>query len=340
MTLPREKIEKIVHLVIRTVYERLQSFPSDASGNRNDPFRGTFLNAFEENLKKHVNSIPMLVSLESWLHGLSTTLGQSFFEQTAHVLCSGQKKKETLHISESQDTAVSNIITELKNGSQKPDIAREESLIYQVNAQQSNSVSKKFTADCFFENNGTIVAIELKAVKPNRGESENEKRKILHAKAGLKNKYPDKKIRFCLGIPFDPQSDTPTGHNKDEFMDYSVGFKDFFHPSEVLLADELWDFLSGDTNTMQQILDIVKDIATADFMNRFNFINEKKNRGQKELYLEKLEAWKLYSEMKIITNGLHSDINTNRESRRTFSSKPFSGGKTGGEYKKERLQEL
>ena len=42
--------------------------------------------------------------------------------------------------------------------------------------------------------------------------------------------------------------------DKKAFFNYSVDFKKYFESNEVLLAGELWDFLSGDSNTMEQIL--------------------------------------------------------------------------------------
>jgi hypothetical protein len=42
-------------------------------------------------------------------------------------------------------------------------------------------------------------------------------------------------------------------------MNYLIEFKKFFANEEVLIASELWDYLSGQQNTMEQILGIVSE---------------------------------------------------------------------------------
>ena len=49
-----------------------------------------------------------------------------------------------------------------------------------------------FTCDVFFADTHQITAIELKSVRPNAGESQGEKQKILEAKAASFKKFPDK----------------------------------------------------------------------------------------------------------------------------------------------------
>ena len=115
----------------------------------------------------------------------------------------------------------------------------------------------EFTVDNYVEQERLIECIEMKSVRPNSGEGRGEKQKILYGKAALKRLHPDKEVQFYIGFPFDPTSPTPTGHDKTRFMNYLIEFKKFFSTSEVLIAGELWDHLSGETNTMEQLLQIV-----------------------------------------------------------------------------------
>jgi hypothetical protein len=119
-----------------------------------------------------------------------------------------------------------------------------------------------FTVDTYIEKEDSITAIELKSVRPNSGEGRGEKQKILYGKSALQLANPGKKIKFFIGFPFDPTSDTATGYNKERFFNYLIEFKKFFDPEEVLLAGELWDFLSGGENTMDEILEVIKETAT------------------------------------------------------------------------------
>lgn len=293
--------EKISHTVIRTLYTKFSDFPEDAANNRNAPFHEAFLKAFENKFSGKVADIPFFISLNSWFHGLNTTLGQTFFEKVAHILSDGTKKEfKGLKISTNQQTMISDIITDLKNGVVLPNLKRENELIYKNNNPMDKSVPN-FTVDCYYEEDNSIIAIELKTVKPNSGVFKGEKEKILAAKAGLKNQNSNKEIYYFLGFPFDPLSKTPTGFDKNGFLEYSVDFKKFFDKDEVLLADELWNFLSGEENTMQQIIDIINSIAKPEFMDNYEFINNtKKKTEDRRKYLECLHNWNLITEIELV----------------------------------------
>lgn len=334
-----EKIEKISYSVIRTLYCKFYDFPSDASNNRNAPFHEAFINAFSNKFDGKVSDIPFFVSLASWFHGLNTSMGQTFFERVSHILCDGTKKEfKGLKISHEQQTIVSDIITELKNGNQPPNLSRENGLIFANNSVQ-DKIASNFTADCFYEETDKLVAIELKTVKPNSGVFKNEKEKMLAAKAGLKNIHPTKEVIFYLGFPFDPLSDTKTGSDKNRFMNYSVDFKKYFETNEFLLADELWNYLSGDTNTMQQLLDIINKIATPQFMEIYNFLNDSNNKGlHKEEYLKYLNEWNLHSEVLLVQKNdeIYPEISRRGNLIRIFNQPIFKDGN----YNRERFNIL
>ena len=79
-----------------------------------------------------------------------------------------------------------------------------------------------------------------------------------------------------------------------------IEFNKFFCPEEVLIGDELWNRLSGEKNTMQQILDIINKIATTDFVENLMFLenpkNKKSNPGR---YQEILKQWNLSDNSRI-----------------------------------------
>jgi len=113
--------EKISLEVIKTLVVRFESFPEDASNNRNAPFHEAFLKAFADKLDGKVSNVPFFISLSSWLHGLNTTLGQSFFENVAHIISGGEKREYTskklgnLQVTKTQKDKINNIITDLSN---------------------------------------------------------------------------------------------------------------------------------------------------------------------------------------------------------------------------------
>ncbi len=335
-----KKKELISLKVVKTLFSRFENFPENSLNNRNAPFHEAFLNAFSDKFDNKVSDIPFFISLSSWLHGLNTTLGQMFFEEVAHILSDGQKKGFTkkdnrlLKITQLQKENISNIITDLKNGNKKPDLERENELIF---INDGNEVeANNFTADVFIEDDNQIVCIELKSVKPNAGEMRGEKQKILEAKAALFHTFPEKDIEFYLGFPFDPTSNTATGSNKNRFLDSIINGQKYYDYDEVLLADELWNYLSSDTNTMQQILDIINSIAKPDFKEKYNNLISRETSIEDKRNI--LNGWNLISELKLLDNdkSIQEKIKTNKRLKRIYRKDVFNKG----EYNFNRFFEL
>jgi hypothetical protein len=258
-----EQKVRIQEVVKEILLSRLDSFPSDATAIRNAPFHSAFLEAFRDRLEAVEIEPTYLVVLASWMHGLNTSLG-SGFENIAHILSGGFKRKFTqnftLKVTERQSTAIQTIITGLKASTRLPNMHLEdEEILAPINHTIDLVDGLGFTADNYCETDALIECIEMKSVRPNSGEGRGEKQKILFAKAALKKAHPDKNIKFYIGFPFDPTSDTPTGYDKERFMNYLIEFKKFFAPEEILIASELWDHLSGQRNTMEQLLSIVSE---------------------------------------------------------------------------------
>lgn len=343
MKLADKKKERIAREVISTLVSRFNTFPDNASGNRNAPFHEAFLKAFADKLDGKIPDFPFFISLSSWLHGLSTTLGQSFFENVAHVLSDGEKRnftpkaKSLLQVTEEQKKTIGDIITELKNGNIAPSLKREDELLQKALQPDKHIDANQFTVDVFIERDGQIIAIELKTVKPNAGEMRSEKQKILEAKAAMFLCYPNKKVYYFMGFPFDPTSSTPTGSDKKRFLASIVDGEKYFDHKEILLAGELWDYLSETPNTMQQILNIINAIAIPKFMDDYNFIRDGKNRLIDPVrYKNILQKWFLYSEV-VFVDKEQVILAKNPNLIRKFDQMIFD---TSGKYKWDRHDDL
>ncbi len=333
MALDSRTKELIARSVINVLYSRFKSFPQDTEGNRNAPFHVAFLNAFKEKLEGRVQDIPDYISLSSWLHGLNTSLGQSFFETTAHILCNGEKctfsgKK----IYKAQLSAIADRMIDLKNKTKQPSVVEENKLIQNhANGEEDNA--SNFTADCFFETDEEVVAIELKSVRPNSGEMRGEKQKILQAKAVLQRCYPGKVVKYYFGFPFDPTAAVDVEYDKNRFLTYLVEGDLFCDPAEVLLSDELWSYLSGVPDTMSEILNIINRIATPNFMNLYNQIQDS-TCDNRENCREIFELWCLDSEIRILQIDQSA---LNNAKKRIFNQKVFG---TDGKYNNRREELL
>jgi len=340
------KKEKISFQIIKTLLNRFERFPQDSSNNRNAPFHEAFLNAFKNQLDDKVSDIPFFISLSSWFHGLNTTLGQSFFENIAHILCDGEKREYTskklgnLQVYTSQKSNINTIITNMSNAITRPDIKNENEQLFIISDSETLENAIDFSTDVFFEEDNKIIAVELKTVQPNSGEMRGEKQKILEAKAAFYNKFSGKDIEFYLGFPFDPTNDPsePTGYDKKRFMNSCINMNKYFDEKEIKLANELWDFLSGDEDTMMQLLQMINSISTVDFMDNYRYLNNVKNRAEPK-YSELLGKWNLYSEKTLIDNDdtIKEKIKKNKQITRIYNQVPFD---KDGNYKIDRYLHL
>jgi len=332
MALENSIREKISIEVIKTLVSRFENFPEDASGNRNAPFHEAFLNAFSDKLDGKVSDIPFFISLSSWLHGLNTTLGQSFFENVANLLCCGEKKKFTsvngnlLKITKRQESYITELIANYKNGKAIPNLKEENNILFQDdNTELTDSIG--FTADVFYTNENIVNAIELKSVKPNSGEMSGEKRKILCGKAALYRLYPGKIINYFLGFPFDPTVDSKSqpidSFDKQRFAESCIEQQKFFTFDEFLIAKELWDFLSGQTNTMNEIINIINEIATPQFEEKYKILSDSIKWGNTE-YKALLKEWNLYTEIELIENKSLIKNNSNKIQLRLLEKSCFN----------------
>lgn len=347
MPLTNQQKEKISIEVIKTLVTRFDNFPEDASNNRNAPFHEAFLNAFSDKLNGKVSDTPFFISLSSWLHGLNTTLGQIFFENIAHHLCNGEKREYTskrlgnLKITQTQRNHISQIIADLSNTTSTPNLTSENNLLF-ANYNDAVINAMDFSADVFIEDVNTITAIELKSVKPNSGEMKGEKQKILEGKAALYRQFPGKQIHFYMGFPFDPTvnpaTDAVTSFNKTRFLGSIINMTKYFDPNETLVASELWDMLSGQLNTMEEILDIINAISTTSFLNKFQLLTDNTKRLTPE-YRNQLIEWNLFSELELIDNNdrIVQNIGTDTTLTRIYNKIAFD---KKGNYNTDRYSTL
>ncbi len=346
MALSQDKIERISFQTIQVLYSRFTNFPEDASQNRNAPFHAAFLNAFNDKFADKAYDIPFFVSLSSWLHGLNTTIGQNFFENTAFILSDGEKREYTsgklgnLTVTKAQRENIGKIMADLSTKTATPNLTDENNLIF-VKDETDLIPAMDFSADVFIDDGVNIVAIELKTVKPNSGGSQGEKLKMLEGKAALFNKFPNHNNSFFLGFPFDPTNEpsSPIGFDKERFTKSVINLNKFFAPEEILLAGELWNKLSGEQNTMEQILEIINSIATVEFMQEYNFLNDSQNKIiNPQRYRELLLRWNLFSEIELFDHNdlIRGRIMEDKSLIKVFNQMIFKDGK----YRQERYEKL
>ncbi len=347
MALSPQQKEKISIEVIKTLVTRFESFPEDASSNRNAPFHDAFLKAFSDKLLGKVSDTPFFITLSSWLQGLNTTLGQTFFENVANHLANGGKREYTsgrlgnLPITQTQRDQIAQIIADLSTSTKTPNLNSENALLFS-NYTTTEISAMDFAADVFIEDVNSITAIELKSVKPNSGEMKGEKQKILEGKAALYRHFPGKQINFYIGFPFDPTvnpaNEAVTSFNKTRFLGSIINMTKYFAPNETLIANELWDLLSGQPSTMEQILEIINSISTTTFLVKFQLLTDNAKRTTAE-YKAQLTEWNLHSELELVTNDalIKQKIGADKTLNRIYNKTTFDNK---GNYNTDRYGEI
>lgn len=317
------KKELIAIEVIKILYLNVGDFVFCDCINLNIPFHKSFIKNFSTNIVDSMTFVP------------------TFYEKVAHILSNGEKKefsnnkKMSLPSLINQRKSANNITSGLDNKIRKSNSFQEQQECF----FDINSYIEYFDSiDIFIEDNEEVVGIDIKSVRQNIYCYKEEKFKALEIKTALKQLFPNKSVKYFLGFPFDPLSDTPTGYNKQRFMDYSVGFTKYFAENEILLAAELWDYLSGEDKTMETLLEIINSIATIDFLENYRFLSNKQNALDKtEKYLDILKKWYLLRECEIIEN--HSTIKSliakEKSLLRTYNQAIF---KNDGQYNINRCQ--
>ena len=99
----------------------------------------------------------------------------------------------------------------------------------------------------------------------------------------------------------------------------------YFAEDEVLLSSGLWDYLSGEKNTMEQILEIINTIATTKFMDIYDYINNNDNRNT-DLYKKYLKNWNMNKELFITNNISMVEDYMNSMFKRIYNQPIFKNG--------------
>lgn len=200
------------------------------------------------------------MALFSFIQSINTTLGTSVFEQVAAVIAKphfrraiNQFKGFNNTISPESQTAIQQIIDDLRAAKSRPDKRREVEKILLV---AQNGVLKKVKQpriDLFLEaNDGTEYYFDLKTAKPNIDEIVGFKRKMLEWVAIRGAINLDPKIYTGLAIPYNPYNPEPYDRWTFQGM--------FDLPNEIKVAEEFWDFLGGD-ETYDQLLEVFEKVG-------------------------------------------------------------------------------
>ncbi|MEX1014741.1 MAG: TdeIII family type II restriction endonuclease [Candidatus Paceibacterota bacterium] len=237
MGLTKEKKDKIISVLKDSLKSKFQNYNPET---KQLPFHTRLLGKDR-------------LALFSFIHSLNTTFGTSIYEPVAITLAEDRFKiaktqeKAYNQISEAAHSCIQKIMTGLINGNTNPDKEKELENIRKLCQTGILNKVKLTKVDIWLENtNGELYLIDMKTVKPNIGEFKGFKRTLLEWAAAEMTKDPNAKVNTLIAIPYNPYHPDPYNRWTMKGM--------FDLPKEILVAQELWDFLGGE-GTWVDLLD-------------------------------------------------------------------------------------
>ena len=213
-----------------------------------------------KNYARETSSMPFLAKLMqdsekvaaySFIHSLATTLGMSIYEKVSEIVASSRYDVVKTgydvegEISNEENTKISQILQEVKNGTRKANKEQEIKEILQCKSKSGRTI--KIRADLFLKKGNDEYYIEIKTAKPNIDVFAKSKEKLLQWVALRK-----KKVDTLLAIPYNPYHPEP--YNRFTMQGYLDEQK------ELYVADKFWELLGG-KGTYKEILDIFDEVG-------------------------------------------------------------------------------
>jgi len=192
------------------------------------------------------------MALFSFIQSLNTTFGTSIYEPVAKELAKIKFKDVYTQyslgnkITQQAQTEIQSIMNDLSigvdvNKNNEIERIRKVSQIGDINNLKSVKVDLMVIS-----HENEVFMFDLKTVKPNKGDFISYKRNMLEWLAVYFYQYSNAKANSLIAIPYNPYEPAPY---KRWTMKGMLDLK-----SEVLIANEFWDFLSGE-GTYNDLLD-------------------------------------------------------------------------------------
>ncbi len=201
------------------------------------------------------------VALFSFIHSISTSLGQDFFEHTAVIVAHPHFQQVVRQydlgsaISRDAQRVIQSLIDALANRRVRPNKTNEIKQILAVSQSGAMEETETDLVDLFLKSKeGEEYYVELKTAKPNKDDFKNFKRMLLEWVAIRGKVNPQAKIHTLLALAYNPNDPKPYRWMTSETM--------LDGQNDLLVGKEFWDFLGGD-NTYEDLLNVFEQVGIA-----------------------------------------------------------------------------
>lgn len=229
MGLSEEKKQRVVETLKQSLRSKFQNYQPET---KHMPFHYRLLGKDR-------------MALFSFIQSINTTFGISIYEPVAIELAKGRfeivKTQAKLHpeISIEAQNIIQSIIDDLISATREPNREAEFTEIRKVCRNLPIKKIRPGLVDVWLEDReGNKLLIDMKTVKPNIEGFIGHKRKLLEWIAQELIVNPDAYVRTLIGIPYNPYEPKPYNRWTMRGM--------FDLTEEILVADELWDFIGGE----------------------------------------------------------------------------------------------
>lgn len=219
------------------------------------------------------------MALYSFIQSLNTTFGTSIYEPAAVALAQGRfayagsQISPYNQISSDAHIKIQEIMDRLTRAENEPNKKIE---IDEIRKVSKSGIAHKVNltkVDIWLQSySGEIYMIDIKTVKPNITGFQAHKRTLLEWIAAEMERNPEVKVNSLIGIPYNPYEPEP-------YQRWTIrGMLDL--KQELLVANELWDFLGGE-GAYQDLLDSFEQAGIElrpeidDYFSRFENLFEK-----------------------------------------------------------------
>lgn len=237
MSLSEDRRQKVIERLKKCILDKFERYTPETE---NMPFHYRLLGKDR-------------MALFSFIQSLNTSFGTSIYEPVAIELAKGrfndaQMLKDSKNkISQGAQEKIQEILEELTTARREPNSINEIAEIRSVCREGKVHIIKSRKYDIFLEGkDGSLHMMDIKTAKPNIGNFEDFKRMLLTWAATELYDNPEIDVHPYIAIPYNPYE--PKEYNRWTMR----GLFDLSH--EVLVANELWDFIGG-SDSYNDLLD-------------------------------------------------------------------------------------
>lgn len=258
MALSTEKKQQVINVLVTSLINKFSKYQPETE---NMPFHYRLLGKDR-------------MALFSFIQSLNTTFGTSIYEPVALEIAKSRFKDAQTqfdpydYIYSDEQAVIQNIVDDISTASREPNKLKELEEIRKVCTSGNLRFVKHRKIDVMVKDHeDNIFFMDIKTVKPNIGNFEDFKRMLLSWAGSEMARNPGVNIQTYIAIPYNPYEPQPYNRWTMRGM--------FDLKNEVLVAEELWDFLGG-SGTYQDLLDCFEKAGIElrpvidDYFKRFN----------------------------------------------------------------------